>query len=107
MDSEESEYEYYEGEEEDEEAEDSAEGSPERDDDGGLFIKKKGVVPKGKDKHNSKAKEMLSFIAYPQAIETSCKLQSQNRTFMLSEEIGKAIKNRIFVSSNAVMSTKT
>jgi len=83
-DSEESEYEY--DQEEDEEAEDSAGSSPDRESDSDLFIKKKGVVPKGKDKHGSKAKEMMSFIAYPSAIESSCKLVSQNKNMTLSEE---------------------
>lgn len=103
--SDESEYED-DGEEEEEDGEDSA-GSQRDDDTGGLFMKRKGIVPKGKDKHGSKAKEMLSFIAYPSAIETSCKLFSQNKLLNFQEDFGKPIKNRIFVTSNSIMSTKT
>lgn len=50
---------------------------------------------------------MLCFIAYPAAIETACKLVSQNKNMTLSEEQGKPIKSRIFVSGSSVMSTKT
>ena len=79
--SDESEYEY-----DNEEDDDSVGSSPDRESDCGLFIKRKGIVPKGKDKHGSKAKEMLSFIAYPTAIESACKLVSQNKNYTLSEE---------------------
>ena len=103
-DSEESDYE--EDEEEDDDNDDSDGSSPERAD-SGLFINKKGIMPKGKEKYGSKAKEMLSFIAYPSAIENSCKLFSQNKNLFLSEEQGRVGKNRVFMSSNYVMSTKT
>jgi hypothetical protein len=60
----------------------------------------KGVVPKDLEQK----KEIMSFIAYPQHLENACKLISHSKVINLSE--GPNDKNRIFISGNAIMSTK-
>lgn len=99
-----------ENEDEDEEEESQSEeetevfSSPERmctpdKDDRKTNKKIEGVVPKDIEQR----KEMMSFIAYAQHIENSCKLITSSKSISLCEN---ADKNRIYLSGATIMSTK-
>ena len=64
------------------------------------FQRIEGVVPKDMESK----KDMMSFIAYAQHLENSCKLISSSKLINLSD--GPNDKNRIYMSGAATMSTK-
>ena len=59
-----------------------------------------GVVPKDIEQR----KEMMSFIAYANNLECSCKLISSSKQVQFSENPHE--KNRIYLSGTSIMSTK-
>ena len=90
--------------------EDSGPSSPEKEGEGehssrhghtrSVYKKIQGIVPKDVETK----KEMMSFIAYPQHLEASCKLLSCSKAINFTET--NHDKNRIFVSGTSIMSTK-
>jgi hypothetical protein len=59
-----------------------------------------GVIPKDIEK----SKEIMSFIAYAQHLETACKLISCNKNTSFVDN--PTDKNRIYLSGTSIMSTK-
>ena len=64
------------------------------------YKKINGVVPKDMEQK----KEMMSFIAYSQHLEATCRLLSNSKQVSFSD--GPHDKNRIYLSGTSIMSTK-
>lgn len=58
-----------------------------------------GIIPKDIEQR----KEIMSFIAYAQHIENTCKLITSSKSISLCENVDK---NRIYLSGTSIMSTK-
>lgn len=48
-------------------------------------------------------KELMSFIVYPQSLESACRLLTQSKLIVLNEDNEK---QRMYLSGNSIMSTK-
>lgn len=88
--------------EEDEQSEDDVLSSPETLDESPTKLKERkieGIIPKDIEQK----KEMMSFIAYSQHIENTCKLITSSKAISLCDSMDK---NRIYLSGTSIMSTK-
>jgi len=65
-----------------------------------LKLSKEGIIPKDVESK----KEMMSFIAYAQNLEQTCKLLTYNKQVNYGD--GSHDTNRSYVSGNAIMSIK-
>ena len=73
--------------------------TPDKEGSSTKYKKIEGIVPKDIELR----KEIMSFIAYAQHIESTCKLITSSKSISLCDS---ADKNRIYLSGTSIMSTK-